>query len=328
MCMKNMLLIIGGMILLLGSVVQGQAPPDIMLPTFTGEARPWDVSTGDLDGDGKSDLIMSNQKTAGSVAIYHNTGTTLEHIMYLANDLPWTPNRTQIHDLDGDGRADVIFTIEYGVVIYPNTSVPGHISFGPYLVCARVGYTTYHHVEVGDLDADGKPDLVASINTSTPGNISFKAPPAYVQFANPYGIAVGDLDGDGRADVAVTGELIAGDSRNVFMLSTSTVADLSLSSPFTIDNNTSAAIRIEDLDGDGKRDIVVGSFPGLRVYLNASASGNPSFPVSAFVNTGDDPILSLPADSMCIIFKITVRRGIWICAIRNCFTWQIPIQLR
>ena len=127
-----------------------------------------------------------------------------------------------IGDLDGDGKPDlaVVNVDANSVSVLRNTSTIGTISagsFAPRVDFPIGGYVTGISIAIGDLDGDGKPDLVvgnaaasSSIsvlrNTSTSGSITAGSFASKVVFPlshySAY-VAVGDLDGDGKPDLAV-----------------------------------------------------------------------------------------------------------------------------
>ena len=92
-----------------------------------------------------------------------------------------------------------------GLYIYLNTGSGNAISLAaPY----EIKYGQYGNLTVGDIDGDGKNDivisgqdsLVAFRNRSSPGNISFIR--SYTNIHQGWSIiALSDLDGDGKADL-------------------------------------------------------------------------------------------------------------------------------
>jgi hypothetical protein len=133
------------------------------------------------------------------------------------------PQAVRIADVNGDGLPDLVVanfgpgTDGTGVagvsVLLQNAASPGTF-------LAPVTYATPHgaiDVAVGDLDGDGRPDLVvASIDPDFSGGVSvllqtaapapagsFGTATVYPGFGQPLSVAIGDLNGDGHPDIAV-----------------------------------------------------------------------------------------------------------------------------
>ncbi len=176
-------------------------------------------------------------------------------------------------------------------------------------------YTTDLHpngLAVYDFDGDGKPDVItpnnysttgqpASIsilrNTSTGGSISF-APKADINNGvATYAIAAGDLDGDGKKDVVVNS--IADQNLSIFR-NTSVSGTISFAAKVDLPATGSVyGIEINDMDGDGKPDLVVvnGLANNFSVYRNTSSGpGNISFAAKADFPAGTFPRNILVAD--------------------------------
>jgi len=129
---------------------------------FATGTTPFSVSIGDLDGDGKADLAVANK--GSSLSVLRNTSTGAGSISYAAKvdfETGTAPVSVSIGDLDGDGKADLVVAngSSNTVSVFRNTSTgAGAISYA-----AKVDFTTGttpQSVSIGDLDGDGKADLV------------------------------------------------------------------------------------------------------------------------------------------------------------------------
>ena len=65
---------------------------------------PSSVAVGDLNGDGKPDLVTANWPGSVSVLLGNGNGTFRAHIDYAVNE----PNWVAVADFNGDGRLDVV----------------------------------------------------------------------------------------------------------------------------------------------------------------------------------------------------------------------------
>ncbi len=87
--------------------------------------HPGRISAGDLDGDGKPDLVV---EANGSLALYRNAGTRTNRIVFVfarqlkdSNRQPFMPQSWGLADLDGDKDIDLLAFDEHGVWIFNNT---------------------------------------------------------------------------------------------------------------------------------------------------------------------------------------------------------------
>lgn len=170
---------------------------------FTTGTNPADVAIGDLNGDTRPDLAVTN-RTATTVSILRGKG---DGFFEPASNLTigGALHTIAIRDLDGDGDGDLAVANEStgATVLLGNGDgtfgTPTHFSAGTAPVA----------VEIADLSRDGRPDLAVSNTGSNnvsvlrgKGNGTFQAPVNYGVGTNPREITVGDFNGDNAPDLA------------------------------------------------------------------------------------------------------------------------------
>ena len=261
---------------------------------------PYGVSNIDFDNDGKPDLVTANYN-GNSISVSKNT-SIVNNVSYNAHvDYPTALLSEDVFagDLDGDGKPDiaVVNWNSNSVSVFRNTSTTGFISFA-----AKVDFATPlspQSVSIGDIDGDGKPDLVVTTvnshfvsvlrNTGSAGIISFAASLNFTTGFNPYSVIIRDLDGDGKPDLAVA---VNGTDKLAIFRNLSTPGTISFG--VRIDYTAGDGpfwIAVGDLDGDGKPDIVVpnNQTTNLSVYRNTSTAGVISFDPKVDFFTGTYP---------------------------------------
>jgi hypothetical protein len=209
------------------------------------------VAAGDLDGDGKSEILVSPDEGGGPrVRIFAGAGFAQVADFFGIDD----PNfrggaRIAVADVTGDGQGDLLVAAGFG---------------GGPRVAAFDGRSL----------ANGRP--------TKPFSDFFVFEPT---LRNGVFIAGGDLDGDGYADVIVGGG--PGGGPRVFALSGQALLtghSVQMANFFAGDTADRGGVRItvKNLDGDGRDDLVTASGPGAAPVAvayagkNVAANGTPA----------------------------------------------------
>jgi hypothetical protein len=233
---------------------------------------------GDLDGDGRPDLISATSSFGVPNKIFINKNTSSVASLSFATAQSFStvggqPTSLKLYDLNGDGKPDIIATTASGLSFYKNTSSPGTISFAAGTTLSMTD--TPQFPAFADLDGDGEPEIITADyttatvsvlkNTSSGGAISFAAEQTFATGVGPYSVSIDDLDGDGKLDIAVANYT----SATVSVLrnnSTGSTISFQTKVDYTVAGNPNF-ISIGDLDGDSKPDIVVSSTGTNSFYI-------------------------------------------------------------
>lgn len=129
-----------------------------------------EIAVGDVDGDGKADLVVTQAISENTLFFRGNGDGTFSSSLHITGE--FTGDDVALVDLDGDGKLDLVTSGQY------------HVPF----------------------TAEFDQTIAMFHNTSTSGTIAFDQPARYVvgqQLFSPGLAGTGDLTGDGRKDIVV-----------------------------------------------------------------------------------------------------------------------------
>jgi FG-GAP-like repeat len=176
--------------------------------TFGTATHPTSIAVGDLNGDGKQDIVTANYASNNvSVLSGKGDGSFQTAVNYACGAEPET---VVVADFDSDGHPDIA-TVNYSpsslsiLLNKGNGTFAGHVDYntgsGPYSLAAA------------DVNHDGVPDIVTTNHVANTvsvllgnGNGTFASHVDYATGKGPFWVALGDFNSDGYGDVAVTNE--------------------------------------------------------------------------------------------------------------------------
>ena len=228
---------------------------------ITGGSGPSGLSASDLNGDGSCDLAVANYYMSDvSLLLNSGTGTFASPSAYATAA---SPRVIKAVDVNADGLPDMV-TANFAPLPQDasNLEVRLNLGGGVFGTAAAYPVTAAYGVAAGDLNGDGRQDLIAPSPTEGLLNVSlnlgdgtFAEAVKYPVSAGPIDVAVADVNRDGRLDVVyVTGD--GTESVGVLLNSGQGI----LAPPVTYAGAASAgtdSLVVRDFDDDGWPDVAL-----------------------------------------------------------------------
>ena len=275
-------------------------------PVGVGVSQVTALVVGDFNNDGHQDFAVGNNQGGEVLSALGNGDGTFRTTTQYGWQAAGSGYNVVAADFNGDGIPDVAYSGEFGTnagsfavmlgsshgALATQTYVPAGCNnyFGPNLV---------EWVASGDVNGDGKADVVATLKNSTEsgcqsgtlavvlglGTGKFKAPVFYStgSTAQSYEVRLADLNGDGKLDIVTangdgTLSVLLNKGNGTFGLATLITSVASLN-PYEDD------LVIGDFSGDGKADIALATYSRQEAVYVLLGNGDGTFATPIVIDT-------------------------------------------
>jgi Calx-beta domain/FG-GAP-like repeat len=253
------------------------------VPTFRAAAdfdagdRPPDIASGDLNSDGRTDLVVTN-RAADEIIIFMGNSNGLPTRTKLTS--PDEPTNAGIGDFNRDGKMDL--AIMHGEFSTAGVSIfigDGSGGFGP---PTNFPIIRWDHLVVADFNNDGNADVFVSTADAGPSQILLGngsgglSGGSNVSVGFGRRVVPGDFNKDNKLDLA-----LAGEGASVSVILGDGLGNFSAPKKFPVSNGA-GFIATADFNNDGNVDLVTAG-NGISV-LAGDGAGN--FGAATIVSLG------------------------------------------
>jgi hypothetical protein len=252
-------------------ILLGKGGGKFTVPAATGQGTGTipgiSIFTGDFNGDGKADLLLTNGIPNPSATILFGNGDGT----FGAPVVPTIPGNPTfgvavLGDFNHDGTTDIAdFDYQSIDILLGERNNTFNVESNSF-----PGLLPANGAAVGDFNNDGKLDLVFTQDTDNPlqtllgnGDGTFKLGHQLLSENFPQVVGVGDFNGDGNADIVALEPFI-----NLLQIYNGN-GDGTFQDPINLQlQRQYAQMAIADMDGDGKPDIVLSDGKILAIIRN------------------------------------------------------------
>jgi hypothetical protein len=241
----------------------------------SGITNPSRVAVGDLTGDGKLDLLLTNSSLSWAGVLRGNGDGTFQTATTFWLNGNSRPAGIALADVNGDGKLDLLtadnFTHQVGVMLgFGNGTFQSATTYPS-------GGLNPNSVAAADVNGDGYLDLlVANGRGDTLGVLlgngdgTFQATTSYSSGGStPSGIAVADVNGDGQPDLLTANF----NSNNASVLLGNGTGTFQPAVTFSTGTGRPSDLIAADVNGDGKPDLLAVNTDNNTAVVLRNTSG-------------------------------------------------------
>jgi len=238
---------------------------------LTGMAEALKMDVGDVNGDGKADIVAVERESGGLFRYMLGTSNGAGNFAWNFTNLKgfYRPVAMALGDINGDGRADIVSVEKDGSSGY-YTYVRGISDGSGNFAWEGTGLKGMYHpfkMAVGDITGDGKADIVAVEKEPVTGFYNYArgisngsggfawAGTGLPLMYQPKKLSLGDVNGDGKADIVAMERESNGQYDYARGISNGS-GGFAWSGTNLVEMNHAQRMDVGDVNGDGKADIV------------------------------------------------------------------------